>query len=283
MNQPRTCVLDCRDRDGYARRASPGLLVCSLCSERLRKTVDAIERTYLLVTQVAELIPGGRGGDGVRRVPGPRSPAVDAIIAHTDRRSDDGAVAVIEAWARWVRAERSLDTEPAQMLATVPAGRVTMYRELATLRFHWDWLMGSEQVEEFAEALTQVYYQLRRTRGELDKVTRVGKCPTLIAVTDEVELRCGAWLSVKPRDSEIRCRNCGTIWPRDRWEELGDTAADYATLSKQFGVPVGTLRRWASEDGWTKSGERGRPLLNRDEVRASYLRRRGLVRFDEAG
>lgn len=288
MNEIRACLLGCRNPDGYARRAAPGLNVCPPCSEKLRGVLAVLERTYAAVTELDELIPGGRG-TGIRTVPGPRSPAVDGILAHTDPRTtdDDSALATVASWARWVRAERSIDVEPGQMLSTVPAGRVTMARELATLRFNWDWLMGSTLAPEFAEAMRAVLQALRQVRGELDRVTRVGRCPTVVVAGEvlgiPIDLMCGASLRVRPGATDITCRNCGESWERGRWHELGDARADYATFAEQFGVSRGTLRRWASEDGWDKTGTRGRPLWLRAEVFASYVRRRGDLSFEEAG
>ncbi|MFB9926020.1 hypothetical protein ACFORO_12425 [Amycolatopsis halotolerans] len=289
MSDVRACLLGCRTPDGYARRAAPGSNVCPPCSEALRGVLAKLALTYRAVTELDELIPGGRPGDGVRRVPGPRSPAVDGILAHTDPRSRDenSALAVVESWARWVRAERSIDVDPGQMLATVPAGRVTMERELATLRFNWDWIMGSPEVPWFAQDMRGVALALRQVRGELDRVTRVGKCPTVVVAGQvlgiPIDLACGASLRVRPGATKIVCRNCGGEWERDRWHELGDARADYATFAEQFNVPVGTLRRWANEDHWDKTGTRGRALWLRAEVFASYVRRRGDLTFDQAG
>lgn len=285
MNQPRACLLGC-NVDGYPRRAAPGSLVCPPCSDQLRVVLARLQRTYTAVTELDELIPGGRGGDGVRRVPGPRSPAVDAILAHTDPRSrDDSALAVVESWARWVREERSLDVDPGQMLATVPAGRITMDRELETLRFNWDWLMGSPEVPWFAEAMRSVLQALRMVRGELDRVTRVGKCPTVVVPAELTgigfDLACGASLRVRPGANEIRCRNCGSSWTKERWPELGEARADYATFAEQFSVPAATLRRWAREDSWDRAGTQTRPLWLRADVFTSYVRRRGILTFEE--
>ena len=288
MNDIRACLLGCRNPDGYARRAAPGLLVCPPCSEKLRGVLANLERTYTAVTELDELIPGGRGG-GVRTVPGPRSPAVDGILNHTDPRSsdDNAALATVEAWARWVRTERSIDVEPGQMLSTVPAGRITMARELATLRFNWEWLMGSVLVAEFAEAMRAVLQALRQVRGELDRVTRVGRCPTVVAViprTDgDIHLACGASLRVRPGATDITCRNCGESWVRDRWHELGDPWTDYGRLADELGVAGPTLRYWCREDDWRTVRLGRRTVVLRLDALASYLRRRGPLPLDQAG
>lgn len=288
MNDVRACLLGCRTPDGYARRAAPGTLVCPPCSESLRDVLTRLARTYAAVTELDELIPGGRGGDGVRRVPGPRSPAVDALLAHTDPRSkDDSALAVVESWARWVRAERSIDVPPGQMKATVPAGRITMTRELDTLRFHWDWIMSHDEVPWFAEAMRSVLLALRQVRGELDRVTRVGKCPTVVVPAELTgigfDLECGASLRVRPGDTEIKCRNCGESWTKDRWPEIGSGWTDYATLADDLGVKVGTLWRWASEDQWRTQNPGRRRLVLRADALDSYTRRRGPLSFGQAG
>jgi hypothetical protein len=49
------------------------------------------------------------------------------------------------------------------------------------------------------------------------------------------------------------------------------SAAEAAHL---FDVPVGTIRRWAHEDGWTPHGPRHRRRWELDQVQASYDRRR---------
>lgn len=291
MNDVRACMLGCSNADGYPYPAAPGLLVCHRCSDKLRLVLDHIEQTYAAVTAVDELIPGGHGNTGIRRPPGPRSPAVDGILVHTDTRSAwDGqpaALAEVAGYARLVREDRSIDVPPDRMLATVPAGRVTMARELETLRFHWDWIMGQEWVDEFAAQMRAVLQALRTIQDRQPGTVRIGKCAVTVAVLTlanglDLDFPCGATLRVKPADDEIRCPNCHTIWPRNRWHELGDDVMDFARLSVSLNVPVGTLRRWAMEDAWVRAGTRGRPLLRVEDARASYARRRGTLPLGEA-
>ncbi|WP_134667870.1 hypothetical protein [Amycolatopsis sp. CFH S0078] len=291
MSEVRPCLLGCRTPDGYAFRAAPGANVCPRCSEKLRGVLDDLQHAYAAVDQLAQLTPNGQAGDGVRRVPGPKSPAVDAILVHLDPRSQDdtAALAVVESWARWVRAERSLDVAPAQMRGTVPAGRVTIRRELDSLRFNWDWIMASDQVVEFATAMRAVLAKLRQVRNDNPRVMRIGACPTpVVAMTladgSELTLDCGASLRVRVVDTEIRCRNCGTVWAREQWPDLGDPWTDYAYLSAELDVNPSTLRFWCRDDQWTVKRVRGRTLIRRKDALASYARRRpGTYTIDQAG
>jgi uncharacterized protein YjcR len=57
------------------------------------------------------------------------------------------------------------------------------------------------------------------------------------------------------------------IKPRHRW-------LDTEALALHYGVPQGTLRRWAHEDGWTPHGGRRTRQWDMDQVQASYDRRR---------
>lgn len=282
----RACVLGCRNAERIPFRAAPGLLVCHRCSDDLRTVLDDIDDLYRAVTDIDDLIPGGHGDTGgARKPPGPRSPAMDAVLVHTDHRTRGNdrpaALACIEGWARLVREERSLDVAADQMLTTVPAGRITMGRELGTLRFHWDWIMAQAWVDDFAVEMADLARALRQVSRLEVPVLRIGKCPTpLITITlpgddtGPITLDCGASLQVRTDATEIRCRNCGTVWPKDRWHELGDQWTDYAWLSAELAVAVGTLWRWASEDEWAKETRGGRRLVSRVDALASYDRRR---------
>lgn len=286
MTETRACVLGCRNAEKIPFRAAPGLLACHQCSERLRTVLDAIAAVYERLTEVDELVPGGHGDTGGgRKPPGPRSPAVDGLLVHSDPRSVTGvrespaALASIAGWARLVREERSLDVAPDRMRDTVPAGRVSMARELATLRFHWEWIMGQPWVDDFAAEMRDLLAALRRV-GRLDAPElRIGKCPVVLVLLelgngDTIDLDCGASLRVRTDATEVRCRNCGTTWPRDRWHELGDQWTDYAFLAAELAVPPGTLRRWAHEDKWAMETRGGRRLVSRVDALASYDRRR---------
>jgi hypothetical protein len=284
MNHIRPCMLGCRNPEKVPYRAAPGRMVCDRCTDKLAAVLAAIASTYAQLQTVAELTPGGHGHTGTRRPPGPRSPAVDGLIVHGDPRSTwDGqpaALATVESWARMVREERA---------AAAPAGRVTMRRELDTLRFHWDWLLGQPWVDEFAGEMRRVLAALKAAGRLTPPVLRVGACSVVVLIVylpggQSLDLACGATLRVRVGDTDIRCRNCGTIWPRSKWrDELGDRWADYASLSADLAVPVGTLRRWCHDDRWTVSGTTGRRLVSRTDALDSFERHRGPLPLEQAG
>jgi len=285
---PRPCAFNHARGDEQAM-AAPGLLVCHPCSAQIRKAVDYLGQLYEGLCEVDELIPSGSPDNpGSHTVPGPKSPAVDALLVHSDPRSyarvgdQPAALATMASWARMIREERSLDTPPHKLRDTVPAGRISMQRELQTIRFHWDWLMNYPTVLAFCEDVNGVIDGLELVRRMNPPAIRIGKCPVVVTVEDlpdggELPLACGTSLRVRPGDAEIRCRGCGTVWPRVRWHLLGDPWADYAHLSAELGVPVGTLWRWASKDRWQTSGTRARRLVLRADALASYERYRGAL------
>ncbi|HKS46336.1 MAG TPA: hypothetical protein VJT49_14745 [Amycolatopsis sp.] len=290
MTDVRACILGCRNASGLPFRAAPGRMCCHRCGEKLRDLLDTIAGTYARLTGIDELIPGHGDTAGGRRPPGPRSPAVDSLLVHTDVRSKwDGrpaALATIESYARMIREERSIDTPPGQMLATVPDRRVTMQREMATITFHFDWLLAQPWLDEFAAEMRDLLVALWFADRTATPVLRIGPCPTVVdyEVDERGELapiRCGATLRMRADAEEIRCRSCDAVWPRSRWHELGDEWTDYAFLAAELDVPVATLRWWCQVDGWRKRpspSSAKRVLVCRVDALKSYSeRRRGVV------
>lgn len=289
---PTACVFNHTNHLGEQVHAAPGLRVCARCSHQIRQAVDYLGRLYAGLCDIDELTPGGHpDGTGTRTVPGPKSPAVDDLLVHSDPRSyarvgdHPAALATIASWARLIREERSLDTPPTQLRATVPAGRINMERELQTIRFHWDWLMAHPAVLRFETDVNEVINGLEYVRRMNPPAIRIGKCPVVTTIEDlpdggELPLLCGSPLRVRPDDTQVRCRGCHTVWPRARWRELGDPWADYPHLSAELGVPLGTLRRWSSKDGWHSrraetSGTGVRRLFLRADALTSYERYHG--------
>ena len=280
MSTPTACIAPTRKAP---HSAAPGRYLCHPCADQLATTLADITTVYATLDTVEELIPGGHGDTGGRKPAGPRSPAVDDILVHTDPRSSGNdhlaALATVESWARLVREELG---------AQAPSGRITMDRETATLRFHWDWLMSQPWVNEFGAEMAELLRALR-TVGRLTVPTmRVGTCPRVVPhLLDDgsiVGATCGASLTVRVDAEGIRCRACGSSWARSQWRAaLGDPWTDYARLSDELGVPVGTLWYWAARDGWTMSGTRQRRLVLRVDALESYQRRRGDLPLDQAG
>ncbi len=285
MNDIRPCLLGCHNADGIPFRAAPGRQCCDRCAEHLAQLLGDLADRYATLQEADELIPhstGERGSPGF----GPRSPAVDALLVHSDVRTrwtsehGYGALAVVESWARMIREETSLDTPPRQMRNTVPAGRATMARELRTIRWNWDYVLSAPWLDDFAADMRDVLRSLTFAGRLTERVMRVGPCPNLFevehATTRELHMiPCGRMLHVRADADEIRCRACGAVWPRARWWVLGSEWVDYAVLADDLGVPVGTLRRWASEDRWDKQARGRRHLVSRVDALQSYRERRG--------
>jgi hypothetical protein len=292
MTEP--CVFDHRDEDGVQVRAAPGRVACTSCTERVWRDLGTLQHLYEGLTDVDELIPGGSpDSNGTRTVPGPRSPAVDTLIVHTDPRSSTGpgespaALASMAEWARTVREDTTVDVDPKFMRAVVPAGRITMQRELATIRGAWPWVTGQAWFPDMAAEVVQVVQALRSTRRESEPTLMLGPCPYVALTAAQTgigfDLTCGANLRVRLSASEIRCVCCGSVWPKHRWSELGDPWTDYAYLAGELGVKATTLRDWAREDEWRKVRiSWKRTVVWRDDAIASYVRRRG-PKLEEAG
>jgi hypothetical protein len=288
MPEIRPCLLGCTNSDGIPYPAAPGWLACHPCADLLAGVLGDLADRYATLQDADALIPtstGERGSPGY----GPRSPAVDALLIHSDIRTrwtsehGYGALAVVADWARRIREDTSIDTPPRQMRNTVPEGRVTMSRELATIRFHWDWLMRQDWLAVFADNMRDVLRGLTNAGRLTERWLRVGPCPGLVDIGEEVFTgepiyrECGEPLRVRASDAEIRCRTCGTTWPRSQWSRLGDTWTDYAELHERLKVPVATLRWWCREDGWRtwrKTETSKRVLVDRADALTSYARRR---------
>jgi hypothetical protein len=193
-----------------------------------------------------------------------------------------GVVATVESWARMIREEVG---------ARPPAELLTFGRELRTIRFHWDHVMAAPWLDEFAREMRETLRSLVNAGRLTERVLRVGPCPHVLGyehndldvpVIDSdgqlIPIRCGETLRVRASAEEIRCKACGTVWPRSQWWRLGDQWADYALLAHDIGVPVTTLRRWASEDEkagqpWGKERRGRRNLVSRVDALAAAKRR----------
>jgi hypothetical protein len=269
------CVLGCRHpATGTPYPAAPGALACHPCADRLAAQLRDLVDAYALTDDPEALLPARTGVPGAPGY-GPRSPANDHLLGQRDVRSrwTSGtgypALATVESWARLVREEAG---------APAPDGRVTLLREIATIRHHWPRVLASAWLDEFADEIRGALESLARAGRMTEPTLRVGPCPRPADGGT-----CGTTLRVRAETDEIRCRGCGHTWPRSRWAELGDDHRDYPTLSAELGVPIGTLRRWATEDEWTTAGTPRRRLWLRTQVIASYDRRRGGHRTNREG
>lgn len=88
MSDALLCVLGCRSTENVAYRAVPGTFACNRCASWLYDLLTELVAAYGLLSEVDELIPHGDDSAArVQRSSGPRSPAVDAMLVHTDPRS----------------------------------------------------------------------------------------------------------------------------------------------------------------------------------------------------
>jgi hypothetical protein len=62
---------------------------------------------------------------------------------------------------------------------------------------------------------------------------------------------------------------------------VSTTAPTYATaadLAHLYGIPIGTISRWASEHHWDRTDPRHRPVrYNRDDADTTYRQQRELT------
>jgi hypothetical protein len=209
VNAIRPCVL-CRPDNPHT--AAPGWYSCHHCADRLAGQLGDLADRYATLQEADELIPHGSGERGSPGF-GPRSPAVDALLVHSDVRTKwtqetgFGALAFISEWAFTVRTETN---------ASAPTGRVTMARELTTIRWNWDHLLQAGWLSDFADETSQVNYRLGALRREFARSVPIGNCP--IIVDNEP---CGTRLRARLDSDTIRCRTCSSEWHRSQWELLG--------------------------------------------------------------
>lgn len=265
MTTPRICDL-CQHRT-----AAPGIRACDPCDEHLIGTLRQIQREYAAMADDDELAPAPTRTDVAtrHRAPGSRPPAGVNLFTHRDARTTwtpgggYGTLAAISSWARNIREERDI---------LPPLGPLTLERELGTIRYHWTWLLAQPWLLDFAEEIQDIARSLVPA-GMRPKVWRIERCPANVGTYRAPE-PCGAPLRVQTGQDVIHCGQCKTVWAKENWTQLGDPWTDYATLSEDLNVPVGTLWRWCHDDAWRTSGTRARRLVHRQDAIASYERRR---------
>ncbi|MBP2479120.1 hypothetical protein JOF53_007992 [Crossiella equi] len=226
-------------------------------------------------------------------------PVLDVLSSWVDNlRQDAGMVPVTtEAeLAEGLRLLGWLDWTTRQPWASRLAGRVAELHQQAALLLgvhqrtvageagllaRWlDFITRQYWVGDLAAEVTELRRQLREAHGLVESSVPVGTCPTMVIHPGEREPRpCDARLRARLTSDRITCRTCGAYWSRERWDQLGQAqgsqVSDLAAISAWLDVPVGTLRRWRGEDGWTRHGSKHRPLYPRTEVLVSWQRRRG--------
>lgn len=166
-----------------------------------------------------------------------------------------------------------------EVAALVGRTRRTVAGEAGFLIRWLDFITRQYWVADLAEEVHELRHQLRVAVGVQERTFPIGPCPSLLPDLDDGgEVVCGAPLRARLSAERVVCHSCGATWPRERWDELrddlGTPVSDIASLAVWLNKPAGTLRRWKHEDGWTNHGTRSRPLYARDDVLASWRRRR---------
>lgn len=180
-------------------QAVPNWLVCLRCSNRALRWLRELEE-YL---PTLSLLKGAAGGEFVSGPGfGSKSPANDAVIHHTDWRSNwddlDGhsALGVIGSWAAMVREERGLAT-PAQP---------TLFTEVGALHSNHPWVMQQPWADEYIAELRGVHMAVRALAN--NPVPRsVGKCINTIGNGE-----CGGPVYEKPEKEAVQCSKCHRIY-----------------------------------------------------------------------
>lgn len=182
------------------------------CADRLRAALRDIPGHYALMGAV--LAPGTAGSGSVH-VTGTRTAPLPVRLEPLNLRSRGGMITVMASW----------ETEWRDLRGMAAAQRGIGERDLAAivlwLRAHLPWAIETHPaVDEFATEVRDILHQCRLAAGVLPKMMRIGNCPH---VTDGETDECGAALYADPLADAIRCRRCGTRWPRGRWMLLGKT------------------------------------------------------------
>jgi hypothetical protein len=172
-------------------------LVCFSCSNRILRYLRELEE-YIPTLSLEKRIGGPE-----RRSPGfsSQSPANDAVIMHTDPRSDysdrEGhlaeelsALGVVSSWARVVVEERGVKPSPSSFL------------DIGLLRRNHDWICRQPWVDEYAGELRQVNTAVRAVAH--DPVPQwLGKC---IKVDQHSECNGDVYEAIEIGGA--RCSNC---------------------------------------------------------------------------
>lgn len=202
----------------HPREAEHGLL-CHGDSNRILRHLRELEE--YLPTLSLEKSPAGSEpvtGPGF----GSRSPANDAVLVHTDPRSDYsdrdgvmtgelGALGVVSSWAQVVIEERCIKSSPSAFL------------DISLLRRNHDWIAHQSWVDEYASELRQVHAAVRVLAH--DPVPRsVGSCISI----DRRGYDCGGQVFEMDDASGVKCSKCsrrydGTALIRFRLAQDGAT------------------------------------------------------------
>lgn len=178
--------------------AERGTQACFSCGNRILRHLRELEDIIPTLSLEKTVKPDASGASTGF---GSQSPANDAVIVHTDPRSDSsdkwgnltdelGALSVVDRWAQVVVEERDI---------TPPS---TAYLSIPLLRSNHQWVVSQPWVDEYADELRQVHAAVRALAH--DPIPQsVGQC---IAVHSHGECR-GAVYELDDA-SGVRCSVC---------------------------------------------------------------------------
>jgi len=256
------CVLGCRTRTGEPFRAQRGYRTCDSCADALRADITELARLYPEL--IRAVVPSGAAPAGARGAPGygSRSPARDAALVLTDRRTraeDDGdshsVLEILASWADNLREDTGMGATFADPDTQRQGQLLVGWLDFAA-RQPWAGRLDTPLDKLRAEVAEQLGLTARTVAGEaafliewLDFITRqywvsdladevrsllgavraaTGTAESSIPVgtcpaENETNGRpCGARLRVRMGAEWIACPRCRTRWPRVQWDELSD-------------------------------------------------------------
>lgn len=262
--------------DGF-REAPEHAATCDRCVDRHRDALADVGRLYPRLSAV----PGS--AVGATDAPAPpgfesRSPARDEVLSLTDRRGSESVVTMLAGW-------HALAHQAGAAPRAYPLWGVHEYVHALTQRPALEWFARTLAAPGFVEDVRTARHRMLRVLGDLDPTVPVGACPIVVEASycpadgSITESPCGGMIRARVYGETARCQQCRTTWEGlDEWralgERLGDALLDAAGLARYLGVPVSTVRTWASRDGWHPQHNGRRRVYSLVEARLSYQRRK---------
>lgn len=248
-----------------------------LCIGHYRSLEQHLAEIPALVSEAdRSLIPGGSAGPKVGGDPETALPYNEplSLVMHALRDT-------LASWAAEVVEQHPDRLHPPRFDAI----------GCSTFLLRWlPWIAEKEWIGDFAQEARDSRHAVRAALTPLrTRRVELGQCDAKTACDVEThnELTCVGIMQavVKDTDDElpavIACTVCGLAHPPSEWRALSrrlrsgqDPMLTAAQLSQLLRVPVGTLRRWASEDDWrrvhdtTEHGRRTR--YHADDAQATF-------------
>jgi len=261
--RPWTACIATHAKDPERHRVATHGLLCAGHHAALEQQLAEIPA---LLSEVERALVRGSGAGpkvtGTKEQPLPYATDRDGNSPQADALR--GAHALLVSWSLLV-----LEEHPDRLHA--PADDTgAMSRFLMT---HLEWCEGQPWTDDLLDELRDNAHNLRRAARPEQARRRVelGPCAEITGcdVETHLELTCNGILVAVVHSSDeglpttIACPACGTTHAPDTWRPLArrlrggaDSWLTYAQLSQLLIVPIGTLKRWASEDDWRRLDSR---------------------------